>query len=83
MSKSFGNVVDPLGVMDGIELPDLHAKLLAGNLDEKEVAAASRYQKKAFPKGIPECGADALRFSLLSYTTGGKLGSYYMACETN
>ncbi|RAL03634.1 valine--tRNA ligase [Aspergillus ibericus CBS 121593] len=71
MSKSLGNVIDPLDVMEGIELQDLHAKLLVGNLAEKEVAAATKYQKKAFPKGIPECGADALRFSLVSYTTGG------------
>ncbi|KAL5336751.1 valyl-tRNA synthetase mitochondrial precursor [Aspergillus crustosus] len=71
MSKSLGNVIDPLDVMEGIKLDDLHAKLLVGNLADKEVATATKYQKKAFPKGIPECGADALRFSLVSYTTGG------------
>ncbi|KAK1140967.1 Valine--tRNA ligase, mitochondrial [Aspergillus melleus] len=71
MSKSLGNVIDPIDVMEGIELNDLHAKLLLGNLADKEVAAATKYQKKAFPKGIPECGADALRFALVSYTTGG------------
>lgn len=72
MSKSLGNVVDPLDVMEGISLNDLHSKLLEGNLADKEVAMATRYQKKAFPKGIPECGADALRFALVTYTTGGK-----------
>ncbi|KAL4798237.1 valyl-tRNA synthetase mitochondrial precursor [Aspergillus venezuelensis] len=71
MSKSLGNVIDPLDVMEGIKLDDLHAKLLVGNLADKEVATATKYQKKAFPKGIPECGADALRFSLVNYTTGG------------
>ncbi|PYH94790.1 valyl-tRNA synthetase mitochondrial precursor [Aspergillus ellipticus CBS 707.79] len=71
MSKSLGNVVDPLDVMEGIQLQTLHDKLLVGNLADKEVAAATKYQKKAFPKGIPECGADALRFALVSYTTGG------------
>ncbi|KAL1967143.1 hypothetical protein VTN77DRAFT_3434 [Rasamsonia byssochlamydoides] len=71
MSKSLGNVIDPLDVMEGIELQKLHDKLLTGNLAEKEVATAMKYQKKAFPKGIPECGADALRFSLVAYTTGG------------
>ncbi|KAJ5677509.1 Valine--tRNA ligase [Penicillium maclennaniae] len=71
MSKSLGNVVDPIDVMEGIQLQTLHDKLLQGNLAEKEVAAATKYQKKAFPKGIPECGADALRFALVSYTTGG------------
>lgn len=72
MSKSLGNVIDPLDVMEGISLQALHDKLLAGNLAENEIATATKYQKKAFPKGIPECGADALRFSLVQYTTGGE-----------
>lgn len=57
--------------MDGIDLESLHAKLLVGNLDPKEITQATKYQKTAFPQGIPECGADALRFTLVSYTTGG------------
>lgn len=73
MSKSLGNVVDPLDIIDGINLEDLHAKLLAGNLDPKEVDRAKAYQKSAFPGGIAQCGADALRFALVNYTTGGKL----------
>jgi valyl-tRNA synthetase len=83
MSKSLGNVVDPIDVMEGIELQTLHSKLLEGNLDQKEVATATKYQKKAFPKGIPECGVDALRFSLVSYTTGGKshLFLFHENCE--
>lgn len=72
MSKSLGNVIDPVDVMDGITLKALGDKLLEGNLAAAEVTKASAYQKKAFPKGIPECGADALRFSLVDYTTGGK-----------
>lgn len=71
MSKSLGNVIDPLDVMKGIKLQELHDKLLVGNLDPKELKAAANYQKTSFPDGIPECGADALRFSLVSYTTGG------------
>ncbi|KAJ9648518.1 Valine--tRNA ligase, mitochondrial [Coniosporium tulheliwenetii] len=71
MSKSLGNVIDPVDIMDGVELQTLHDKLKVGNLDPKEVAMATKYQKTAFPKGIPECGADALRFSLVQYTTGG------------
>ncbi|CAG8894914.1 unnamed protein product [Penicillium nalgiovense] len=71
MSKSLGNVIDPIDVMEGIQLQSLHDKLQLGNIADKEIAAATRYQKKAFPKGIPECGADALRFALVSYTTGG------------
>lgn len=57
--------------MEGIDLESLHAKLLVGNLDPKEVTQATKYQKTAFPQGIPECGADALRFTLVSYITGG------------
>lgn len=72
MSKSLGNVIDPLDIMEGIELQDLHDKLKAGNLDPKEVATATKFQKTSFPDGIPECGADALRFCLVSYATGGK-----------
>ena len=72
MSKSLGNVIDPLDVMDGIELQALQDKLKVGNLDPKELAIATKFQKTAFPDGIPECGADALRFSLANYTTGGE-----------
>ncbi|KAI0408139.1 tRNA synthetases class I-domain-containing protein [Xylaria palmicola] len=71
MSKSLGNVVDPLDIIRGIDLESLHAKLRVGNLKDAEISRAAKYQKTAFPNGIPECGADALRFTLLSYTTGG------------
>ncbi|GAM82697.1 hypothetical protein ANO11243_006800 [Dothideomycetidae sp. 11243] len=71
MSKSLGNVIDPVDIMDGITLQELHDKLMAGNLDPKELKTATKYQKDSFPQGIPECGADALRFSLVQYTTGG------------
>lgn len=54
MSKSLGNVIDPLDVIKGIELDDLHAKLLSGNLAANEVKKATTYQKQAFPQGIPE-----------------------------
>lgn len=71
MSKSLGNVVDPLDVVSGISLQALHDKLLLGNLDPKELERARKFQKVSFPDGIPQCGADALRFSLVQYTTGG------------
>ncbi|KAF8337423.1 tRNA synthetases class I-domain-containing protein [Cantharellus anzutake] len=72
MSKSLGNVIDPLDVIQGISLEDLHKKLSEGNLDEKEIAKAKAGQKKDFPKGIPQCGTDALRFALCAYTSGGR-----------
>ncbi|KAF1840032.1 valyl-tRNA synthetase-like protein [Cucurbitaria berberidis CBS 394.84] len=71
MSKSLGNVVDPVDIMDGITLQKLHDQLRAGNLDPKELKTAEKYQNTAFPQGIPECGADALRMALIGYTTGG------------
>lgn len=72
MSKSLGNTLDPIDVMEGITLEELNAKLLTGNLKDSEVAIATEGQKKDFPKGIPECGADALRFGLLAYTIQGR-----------
>uniref|UniRef100_A0A0K2UCH4 Valine--tRNA ligase n=1 Tax=Lepeophtheirus salmonis TaxID=72036 RepID=A0A0K2UCH4_LEPSM len=72
MSKSLGNIVDPLDVISGISLPDLQATLLKGNLDPKEIARAQAGQKQDYPNGIPECGTDALRFALCSYTAQGR-----------
>ena len=55
MSKSLGNVIDPVDIMQGISLQALHDKLREGNLDPKEINSAEKYQKTAFPQGIPEC----------------------------
>jgi valyl-tRNA synthetase len=71
MSKSLGNVIDPNDVIKGIDLESLHAKLLTGNLNPNEVEKSKKYQKTAFADGIPQCGTDALRFGLVSYTTQG------------
>lgn len=70
MSKSLGNVIDPLDVISGITLEGLHSKLGESNLDQKEYERAVSGQKKLFPIGIPECGTDALRFKLCEYCTG-------------
>ncbi|KAL6949099.1 valine--tRNA ligase [Hanseniaspora vineae] len=72
MSKSLGNVVDPLDVIRGIDLKALHAKLYNGNLDPREIEKAKAGQKESYPNGIPQCGTDALRFALCAYTTGGR-----------
>ncbi|KAF8966826.1 tRNA synthetases class I-domain-containing protein [Flammula alnicola] len=72
MSKSLGNVIDPLDVIQGLPLEALHQKLYEGNLDEKEIVKAKAGQKKDFPKGIPQCGTDALRFALCAYSGGGR-----------
>ena len=72
MSKSLGNVVDPLDVISGIPLQGLHDKLWYGNLAQAEIEKAKEGQRLSFPNGIPECGTDALRFALCAYTTGGR-----------
>ncbi|OWM81057.1 hypothetical protein CDL15_Pgr007088 [Punica granatum] len=68
MSKSLGNVIDPLEVINGITLEGLHKRLEEGNLDQRELSIARVGQARDFPNGIAECGADALRFALVSYT---------------
>ena len=57
----------------------LHETLAGGNLDEKEVARAKAGQKADFPDGIEQCGTDALRFTLVGYTSQARRA----ACETN
>jgi len=72
MSKSLGNVVDPIHVIEGISLEELYKTLYAGNLPEKEIVKAKEGMQLDYPEGIPECGADSLRFGLLSYTSQGR-----------
>jgi valyl-tRNA synthetase len=72
MSKSLGNVVDPIDVTEGIRLEDMHTKLREGNLDPAEVEKAVKGQQKDFPNGISECGTDAMRFALCAYTSQGR-----------
>ena len=71
MSKSLGNVIDPTDIITGQNLQKLHDDLRMGNLPEKEILKAEDGQKKLYPKGIPQCGTDALRFALCNYTSGG------------
>ncbi|XP_046683849.1 valine--tRNA ligase isoform X2 [Homalodisca vitripennis] len=72
MSKSLGNVIDPMDVILGASLEQLHAQLLESNLDPREVEKAMAGQKQDYPNGIPECGTDALRFALCAYLTQGR-----------
>jgi len=82
MSKSLGNVIDPLAVIEGRSAEELLGPLeqqAAGGgtgankgplLDEKELQRAIQAVKADFPEGIPPCGADALRLTLCGYLTG-------------
>lgn len=71
MSKSLGNVIDPSHVINGASLGQLEAQVRGGNLPPSEVERAIKGMRKEFPKGIPACGADALRLALASYMHGG------------
>ncbi|XP_014212181.1 valine--tRNA ligase isoform X2 [Copidosoma floridanum] len=72
MSKSLGNVIDPMDVIRGTTLENLHKQLKDSNLDPKELKIAIDGQKRDYPQGIPECGTDALRFALCAYTSQGR-----------
>lgn len=71
MSKSLGNVIDPLEVINGAALSELEKKIRSSNLASAEVDRAIADQRADYPGGIPECGADALRIGLLAYMTQG------------
>ncbi|CAH1371750.1 unnamed protein product [Tenebrio molitor] len=70
MSKSLGNVIDPMDVIHGITLENLHEQLFGSNLDPNEIEKAKAGQKRDYPEGIPECGTDALRFGLCAMCSG-------------
>lgn len=72
MSKSKGNVIDPLEVINGCSLETILEKLKTSNLSDKEKKRATTLKKKKFQLGIPQCGSDSLRFGLLSYVKHGK-----------
>uniref|UniRef100_A0A8C9WUA4 Valine--tRNA ligase, mitochondrial n=1 Tax=Sander lucioperca TaxID=283035 RepID=A0A8C9WUA4_SANLU len=73
MSKSLGNVIDPLDVIHGVSLEvGSTQKVKEGNLDPREQLVAMEAQRKDFPTGIPQCGTDALRFALCSHKMQGE-----------
>nr|XP_057904054.1 valine--tRNA ligase, mitochondrial isoform X2 [Doryrhamphus excisus] len=72
MTKSLGNVIDPLDVIHGVSLERLQQKVTEGNLDPREKVVAMEAQRKDFPRGIPQCGTDALRFALCSHKVQGE-----------
>ncbi|KAH9253633.1 valine-tRNA ligase [Batrachochytrium salamandrivorans] len=67
MSKSLGNVIDPMDVIQGVSFQDLCGEIERGNLTKREQATALLETKQNFPKGIASFGSDALRLALASY----------------
>ena len=72
MSKSKGNTIDPLDVIDGIAFEALLEKSTQGLMLEAHRESAARRIRREFPEGIPSYGADALRFTFASLSTLGR-----------
>src|SRR5271166_117891 len=72
MSKSKGNIIDPLDLIDGADLEALVAKQTSGLVLEKQREAIEKRTRKQFPQGIPGFGADAVRFTFASLATSGR-----------
>ncbi|GIK85389.1 MAG: valine--tRNA ligase [Betaproteobacteria bacterium] len=82
MSKSKGNVLDPLDLIDGVDVETLVAKRTANMLDPRQAESIAKRTRRQFPDGIPAFGADALRFTFASLATFGRTLNFDLGrCE--